>query len=264
VSSGVHTRHTTHKNGSKWSAPTDGIASGSVCLLAAVHKLENLNLVSAFARQANTLSRDSAFTVDEKRRWQRFDAVVHPCDGAVTKDDTVVHRLLPKERLDRPPTVVIHRHAKHGEAPVLVRILELDEPWNFGFARSAPRRPKIEQHYLSFEIGKTQGAPFGSLRLKSGAALRSPATLSSEHARLGAEEQPTSSEVTSAMAANGPLMADEDTLKTPPWDYSLGGAPELQAVDGPRPMHCEMGVATGQAALEFKRWADNSRPTKDS
>jgi hypothetical protein len=58
------------KNGSKRSAPTDGIASGGVCLLGAVQELENLTLVNALARQANMLSRDPALAVDEKRRGQ--------------------------------------------------------------------------------------------------------------------------------------------------------------------------------------------------
>src|ERR1700685_2689006 len=103
--------------GAKRSAATDGIASGGVCLLAAVQQRENLTFVSALARQANMLSGDPALAVDEKRRGQRFDAAVDPCDGAVTKHDTVVHRLLPEERLHRAPTVVIHGHAQHGEAP---------------------------------------------------------------------------------------------------------------------------------------------------
>ena len=128
-----------------------------VCLLAAVQQPENLTLVSALARQANMLSGDPALAVDEKRSWEGFNAAIHLCDGAVTEHDTVIHRLLPKERLDRPPAVVIHGHAQHGEAPVFVDILELDEPGNLDFAGTAPRRPKIEQHHLALEIGKPQG-----------------------------------------------------------------------------------------------------------
>src|ERR1700733_2637596 len=86
------------KNGSKRSAPTDGIASGGVCLLAAVQQPENLTLVSALARQANMLGGDPALAVNEKRRGQRFTAAVRTCDRAVTKHDTVVHRLRLKER----------------------------------------------------------------------------------------------------------------------------------------------------------------------
>src|SRR5271170_8529107 len=92
---------------------------------------------------------------------------------------------------------------------------------------------KLSSTTLPLKSESRKGAPFASLRLKSGAAFRSSATLSSVRAWLGAEEQPTSSEVTRAMAANGPPVADEDTLKTPPWGCSLGGAPELQRL--PRP-----------------------------
>src|SRR3984957_5270181 len=142
------------KNGSKRSAPTDGIASGGVCLLAAVQQPQNLILVSALARQANMLGGDPALAVDEKRSWEGFNAAVHLCDGAVTKHDRVVHRLPPKVGLHRPPTVVIHGHTQHGEARVLVRILELDEPGNLDFAGTAPGRPKIEQNNFSPVIGK--------------------------------------------------------------------------------------------------------------
>src|SRR5271155_151232 len=87
---------------------------------------------------------------------------------------------------------------------------------------------KFSNTTLPLKSESRKGAPFASPRLKSGAAFRSSATLSSLRAWLGAEEQPTNSEVASATAANGPPMVDEDTLKTPPWDCSLGGAAELQ------------------------------------
>src|SRR5580704_19533762 len=75
---------------------------------------------------------------------------------------------------------------------------------------------KLSSSTLPLKSESRKAAPFASLRMKSGAALRSSATLSSVRAWLGAEEQPTSSEVTSAMVANRPPMADEDTVKTLP------------------------------------------------
>src|SRR5271154_1774618 len=107
---------------------------------------------------------------------------------------------------------------------------------------------KLSNTTLPLKSESRRGAPFASLRLKSGAAFRSSATLSSVRAWLGAEEQPTSSEVASAMAANGPPMADEDTLKTPPWDCSLGGAAELQRLRQGRAVPCLVSVA-GRTSL---------------
>src|SRR5271168_576168 len=97
---------------------------------------------------------------------------------------------------------------------------------------------KFSNTTLPLKSESRKGAPFASLRMKSGAAFRSSATLSSVRAWLGPEEQPTNNEVANATAANGPPMADEDTLKTPPWDCSLGGAPELQRLPraGPYPV----------------------------
>src|SRR5258707_3128220 len=74
---------------------------------------------------------------------------------------------------------------------------------------------KLSSTTLPLKSESRRGAPFASLRLRSGAAFRSSATLSSLRAWLGAEEQPTNSKVASAMVANGPPMVDEDTLKTP-------------------------------------------------
>src|SRR5271163_1269892 len=96
---------------------------------------------------------------------------------------------------------------------------------------------KLSNTTLPIKSESRKGLPLASLRLKSVAAFRSSATLSSARAWLGAEEQPTNNEVANATAANGPPMADEDILKTPPWDCSLGGAAELQrlARAGPYP-----------------------------
>src|SRR5271163_425643 len=109
---------------------------------------------------------------------------------------------------------------------------------------------KLSNTTLPLKSESRKGAPFASLRLKSGAAFRSSATLSSVRAWLGAEEQPTSSEVASAMAANRPPMADEDTLKTPPWDCSLGGAAELQRLGQGRAVPCFVSVANSMVGRE--------------
>ena len=58
---------------------------------------------------------------------------------------------------------------------------------------------KLSSSTLPLKSESRKGAPFASLRLKSGAAFRSSAKLSSVGAWLGAEEQPTSSEVARRM-----------------------------------------------------------------
>src|SRR5580692_9803180 len=73
---------------------------------------------------------------------------------------------------------------------------------------------KLSTTTLPLKSESRRATPFASLRMKSGAGFRSPATLSSVRAYLGTEKQPTSSEVTSTVAANRPLMVNEDTLKT--------------------------------------------------
>src|SRR5580693_1054284 len=102
---------------------------------------------------------------------------------------------------------------------------------------------KLSSSTLPLKSESRRGAPFASLRLKSGAAFRSSATLSSVRAWLGAEEQPTSSEVASAMAAKGPSMDNEGTLKTPPWDCSLGGPAELHRPPQGPAVPCFVSVA---------------------
>src|SRR5271167_4526038 len=68
---------------------------------------------------------------------------------------------------------------------------------------------KLSNTTLPLKSESRKGAPLASLRLKSGAVFRSSATPSSVRARLGDKEQPASTEVMSAAAANAPPIADE-------------------------------------------------------
>jgi hypothetical protein len=148
-------RNTAMTGSSEWTQPLDKVQKNPVRAVTITASQNGLVAEPAAPELSDVFTGDSSLAVDEERCGQRFAAAVHPCDGAVTKHDTVVH-VLPEERLDRPPTIVIHGHAQHGEAPVLVDILELDEPGNLDFAGTAPRRPKIEQHHFALEIGKPQ------------------------------------------------------------------------------------------------------------
>src|ERR1051326_2415743 len=58
------------------------------------------------------------------------------------------------ECLHRFPAIVIHRYAEYGQTGTLVLVLELDEPGDFCFTRSAPGRPKIQQDDFALVVGE--------------------------------------------------------------------------------------------------------------
>jgi len=102
---------------------------------------------------------DAAFPIYQECRGEGFHSTVELRYRIITHHDAVIDAELVREGLHYVPPVLIHRHAKHCKALVLVLPLEIFEPRDFYLARPAPRGPEIQQNHLAFVIGKMHRLP---------------------------------------------------------------------------------------------------------
>jgi len=109
---------------------------------------------------------DAAFPINQKRRGERFHSTIKISYRIIAHHDAIIDAELVREGLHHIPPVLIHRHAKHCKALVLVLPLEIFEPWDFYLARPAPRRPEIQQNHFAFVIGKMHRMPIRILQCK--------------------------------------------------------------------------------------------------
>lgn len=98
--------------------------------------------------------RHCAISINDKVRGQRIQASVELGDRIIAEQDPVIHFVLSHKRLDRVPTVFVHRDAKNGETLRFVLLLKFGEPRNFDDARATPGGPKIQQNHFATVIGK--------------------------------------------------------------------------------------------------------------
>src|SRR5260370_19348240 len=98
-------------------------------------------------------SGNAAGTVDQKGGGQRVHAAVPRAHFFVAHQDAVIDLAFMDVWFHHAPAIVVHGDSDHGEAAVLVGLLELDEPGNLDLARPAPSRPEVEQDYFTLVVG---------------------------------------------------------------------------------------------------------------
>jgi hypothetical protein len=114
-----------------------------------------------------------ALSINDKGSWQRVDAPVQLAYRIITEDDAVIHLLRRNVRLDRLPSILVHRNAHDLEALALVLLLEFDEPGDFKGTRAAPGSPEVQHHNLAAQVTQLKRIPVRVLKgkVRSGLSL---------------------------------------------------------------------------------------------
>src|SRR5260370_32732404 len=134
----------------------------------ALHQFLDSIFKIILARQTNVRCRNLSVPIDQKRGPQLLNTALHLRRLIAALKNSVVDREVRHERLNHSPALFVHRNADDREAPLLILALEIDEPGDFDFTRTAPGGPEIEQNDFTFIVGEPDGLSVGVLQSEFG------------------------------------------------------------------------------------------------
>src|SRR4051794_3028510 len=114
---------------------------------------------------------EPALTVDDECGRERIDTTVQLADRIIAQNHPVIHLMRRNVRLNRLPSVLVHRNADDLEASALELLLEFNKPGNLERTWTAPRRPEIHDDDFPSQVAQLKRVPVSIFKHEVGRRL---------------------------------------------------------------------------------------------